>query len=143
MSREDLGDSWMKADERQREAWLRAGIVPLDYPDPVAADWPDLLAIVRSKSNPDGYATIASMAVGIGGSIASAHPDYMAAIVLRSIAFWQSTAALLHHLNFAFLPTDHGFCKYTQCYSASTLAQPFAFCNPGFTKFGRGSSRRR
>lgn len=31
---------------------LRAGIVPLDYPDLVAADWPDLLAIVWERVKP-------------------------------------------------------------------------------------------
>ena len=33
-------------DKRRRE-WLRDGIVPGDYPAPVAADWPDLLEIVE------------------------------------------------------------------------------------------------
>jgi hypothetical protein len=41
--RSDLGKQWKTADERQRAQWLRSGSVPLDYPDPVAADWPDLL----------------------------------------------------------------------------------------------------
>jgi hypothetical protein len=52
LRRADLGKSWARADERQREAWLRTGIVPLDYPDPVAADWPDLLAIAEEKVKP-------------------------------------------------------------------------------------------
>jgi hypothetical protein len=45
--------SWLRADEKQREAWLRIGIVPLDYPEPVAADWPDLLDIVERKVKPE------------------------------------------------------------------------------------------
>ena len=52
LRRETLGKRWGSADEQQRRAWLRSGIVPLDYPDPVAADWPDLLAIVEEKVKP-------------------------------------------------------------------------------------------
>jgi hypothetical protein len=43
------GKSWLQADEKQRTSWLRTGIVPGDYPEPVAADWPDLLRIVEEK----------------------------------------------------------------------------------------------
>lgn len=52
LRREDLGASWEDAEEDQRKEWLRDGIVPLDYPDPVAADWPDLLEIVERKVKP-------------------------------------------------------------------------------------------
>ncbi len=41
--------SWCGADEKLRKQWLRSGIVPADYSDPVAADYPDLLAIVEEK----------------------------------------------------------------------------------------------
>ena len=35
--------SWVGATDAQRHAWLRQGAtVPLDYPGPVAADWPDV-----------------------------------------------------------------------------------------------------
>ena len=49
LRREDLGKRWVNADQDQRREWLRRGIVPLDDPAPVAADWPDLLAIVEAK----------------------------------------------------------------------------------------------
>lgn len=52
LRREKLEKTWMVADQKQREAWLRTGIVPLDYPEPVAADWPDLLGIVERKVKP-------------------------------------------------------------------------------------------
>ena len=39
--------SWAGGRDEQRRAWLQRGIVPLDYPEPVAADWPELLGIVR------------------------------------------------------------------------------------------------
>ena len=50
LRREDVGEPWVGAkDNQRRRAWLRRGVVPLDYPEPVAADWPDLLAIVQEK----------------------------------------------------------------------------------------------
>lgn len=45
--------SWVLADEKQRKAWLRTGIVPQDYTDPVAADFPDCLRIVEEKVKPE------------------------------------------------------------------------------------------
>ena len=45
--------TWANADDKQREAWLRTGIVPLDYPGPVAADWPTLLEVVERKVKPE------------------------------------------------------------------------------------------
>ena len=53
LRREDLGSTWESADEEARKDWLRNGTVPLDYPYPVAADYPDLLAIVEQKVKPD------------------------------------------------------------------------------------------
>ncbi len=44
---------WRTADAKQRKAWLQSGIVPADYPDPVAVDYPDLLAIVRERAKPE------------------------------------------------------------------------------------------
>lgn len=38
--------------DKRRRDWLRAGVVPGDYPDPVAADWPDLLEIVERRVKP-------------------------------------------------------------------------------------------
>ena len=50
--RADLDETWKDADESQRREWLRSGIVPLDYTDPVAADWPELLDIVDERVKP-------------------------------------------------------------------------------------------
>ena len=53
LRRADLGETWESAEESQRREWLRSGVVPYDYPEPVAADWPDLLAIVEEKVKPE------------------------------------------------------------------------------------------
>ena len=42
--------SWAGATDAERRRWLQRGIVPSDYPGPVAADWPELLAIVEEKA---------------------------------------------------------------------------------------------
>ena len=52
LCRADLGKTWMDADADECHGWLRNGIVPMDYQGPVAADWPELLAIIRTKVKP-------------------------------------------------------------------------------------------
>jgi hypothetical protein len=52
LERKDLDGTWAVASERQRKRWLQTGFVPLDYPEPVAADYPDGLEIVRQKVKP-------------------------------------------------------------------------------------------
>ena len=53
LRREKLELRWLDANEGQRRECLRKGIVPLDYPGPVAADWPTLLNIVEAKAKPE------------------------------------------------------------------------------------------
>ena len=53
LRRADLGATWRHADDDQRRYWRRKGIVPLDYSEPVAADWPELLAIVEERVKPE------------------------------------------------------------------------------------------
>ncbi len=52
LRRMNLGRTWRWADGDAKRDWLRSGTVPLDYPDPVAADWPELLAIVEARVKP-------------------------------------------------------------------------------------------
>ena len=47
-----LNEGSEACDKRRRE-WLRDGIVPGDYPDEVAEDWPDLIEIVRRRVKPE------------------------------------------------------------------------------------------
>jgi hypothetical protein len=44
---------WKTANEDDRKTWLRQGVVPKDYPDPVATDYPDLLIIVEERVKPE------------------------------------------------------------------------------------------
>lgn len=49
LRRADLGALWKDGDGNLRKEWLHDGVVPLDYPGPVASDWPSLLQIVEEK----------------------------------------------------------------------------------------------
>jgi hypothetical protein len=47
LCREEMGQSWMEASNKERKELIRNGIVPSDYPDPVAMDYPDCFDIVE------------------------------------------------------------------------------------------------
>lgn len=52
LRREECG-SWISSNERERERYLRDGVVPIDYQGSVAADYPAALEIVMSKVKPE------------------------------------------------------------------------------------------
>ena len=56
LRREAFETTWRDADSAQRREWLRDGVVPIDYPKPVAEDWLELLAIVKEKVRPQRLA---------------------------------------------------------------------------------------
>ena len=56
LRRVDLGATWRDASDDMRKDWRRDGIVPLDYTEPVAADWPELLEIVEGRVKPERLA---------------------------------------------------------------------------------------
>jgi hypothetical protein len=53
LTRREIGFSWISATDEQRDECRRCGIVPHDYPGPVAADWPQLLDVVTAKVKPE------------------------------------------------------------------------------------------
>jgi hypothetical protein len=53
LRRDQSLESWYTADKDLRKEWLRCGVVPSDYPDSVAADYPDLLRIVEERVKPE------------------------------------------------------------------------------------------
>lgn len=44
---------WSTMSAREREQCLTRGLVPLDYTEEVAEDWPDLIEIIRCRVKPD------------------------------------------------------------------------------------------
>ena len=53
LRRADLGETWQNSDAGQRREWLREAVVPMDYPEPVAADWSTLVAILEERVRPE------------------------------------------------------------------------------------------
>jgi len=53
LRRKETGHSWFGLTEKTQKEQLREGVVAPDYPKPVAADWPDLLAIVEERVKPE------------------------------------------------------------------------------------------
>ncbi len=53
LKRDHSLDSWMTMDDAAQAQCRSSGIVPCDYPDEVAEDWPDLVEIVRLRVKPD------------------------------------------------------------------------------------------
>ncbi len=55
----DLKEKWHdpsrtpEGEEKKQKQWLQMGVVPRDYPGPVAADYPAALAIVEEKVRPE------------------------------------------------------------------------------------------
>ena len=52
LRREGSLDPWLRMSDDTRRQCLRQGLVPLDYPGRVAADWPDVLAVVAARVKP-------------------------------------------------------------------------------------------
>ena len=53
LRREPRSPSWEDADDDWRKEYLQSGIVPNDFPEPVAEDWPDLLSIITDRVKPE------------------------------------------------------------------------------------------
>ncbi len=49
----DNPDRSIESSEEYRRHWLQMGVVPADYPHPVAADFPEVLAIVETEVRPE------------------------------------------------------------------------------------------
>jgi hypothetical protein len=52
LRREAMTKTWNEMTAYERGAAARDGIVPSDYPGPVAEDWPDLISIVNARVRP-------------------------------------------------------------------------------------------
>ena len=53
LCRDSSVESWADMNGREQHVCLQKGRVPCDYPDAVAADWPELLAIVEQRVKPE------------------------------------------------------------------------------------------
>jgi len=127
LRREDLGILWVDANENQRKQWLQEGIVPRDYPDSVAEDWPELLRIVEEKVRP-GRAHLTRNSIGrkrkkfwwqFGGHSSDLYDSLTG--IDRILAISTTTS----HIQFTFLIPNQVFSLNLAIISQSTYA---CFC---------------
>ena len=125
--RDDLGVSWAETGSEQHEAWLRAGIVALDYPDAVAADWPDLLRIIEDRVKP-ARAHLTTNAIGRKRAALWWRYGSTAKELYSAIAGLERVLAISsvgQHAAFAFLPARMVFSHALIVFPFSSGA---AFC---------------
>ena len=118
--------SWRTGTPAQRREWLRQGVVPHDYPKPVARDWPDLLSIVEQKVKPERGNLKASwgarpvilwwLHVQPGRELRSAVADLDRVLAISRVG---------QHVGFAFLPNGMVFADSTIVFPLNTYA---TFC---------------
>ena len=111
--------SWAGAMDAERREWLRSGVVPVDYPGPVAADWPELLAIVGEKVK----GTRGSHSTAPWWQFERLRSELYAAITGLTRALALSRVG--QHAAFAFLSSGMVFAESTIVFPFSTFA---AFC---------------
>ena len=124
LKRDELGRSWERADEKQRQAWLRTGVVPLDYPDPVAADWPDLVAIVEEKVKPERLKQNREIRARYWWKFGETTPALFEAI--RPLDRVLAISRVTQHYNFVFLNSQMVFSENLVIFLKSSFA---TFCS--------------
>jgi hypothetical protein len=127
LRRGDLGASWKDADDEQRGTWIRSGIVPLDYPESVAADYPDLLAIVEHRVKPERDLLADSGDAGrrrrFWWQFGRYTPGMFAAVAGLDRVLVNSQVS--SHLGFTFLPAGWAYAHYVNTFA---FAVDSAFC---------------
>ena len=127
LHREDSGESWADADEKRRRELRRQPIVPHDYPEPVAADWPELLAIVEERVKPE-RARLTRNAIGRKRAAFWWQYGSHAKDLYSSTAGLERMLAISRigqHAAFTFLPNDRVYAETTIIFPFDTHA---AFC---------------
>ena len=123
LRREDMGELWSESDNERRRVLCREPIVPIDYPDPVAEDWQDLLTIVETKVKPERLHLKRKALSKRWWQFAEKQPALQTAIdgLERVLANSQVSAMV----QFAFLPSNMVYAHTLNVYPYQTHA---AFC---------------
>ena len=127
LRREDIGESWEAASTERREELRRQPVVPLDYSEPVAGDWPELLTATEQSVKP-ARAHLTANAIGrrraaywwLYGSLAK---DLYGSIEWKSRVLANSQVS--QRVQFAFLPPNMVYAHTLNVYPYDTYA---AFC---------------
>ena len=129
LRRSDLGVKWTNMDETQRQEWRRKALVPLDYPDPVAADWPELLSILEEKVKPERIRSSKKSTHGHGKRTMIWWQHYRRAQDLYSaitgLDHVLANSEVSAHLQFTFLPANVVYAHTANVFPLVTYA---AFC---------------
>ena len=113
----DLEGSWSEAEQSLQKRWLREGVVPHDYPHPVAQDWPNLLEIVNPKSATSAEEQDATDCRQRWWQFLRRRPALARAI--KGLDRVLAISSVGQHATFAFLPPD-------MVYSNALIIFPFA-----------------
>ena len=124
LERRDIGELWAEADEERRCELRRRPVVPIDYPDPVAADWPDLLEIVEERVKPERLAQKDKVGQRRWWQFLRPRPELRAAIAGLERVLATNCGATPHH-TFAFLPSRTVFANTL---ALLTFETDSAFC---------------
>jgi hypothetical protein len=96
--------SWDAMNDGERNACLTRGLVPEDYPDEVAEDWPDLISLIRDKVKPDRDRQTRPALRERWWQYAEKRPGLYRSIEHLDRVLVNSSKATPHHA-FVFLPT--------------------------------------
>jgi len=119
LRRAELPGRWVGASEKQCSEWLKTHVVPLDYPFPVAADWPDLLRIVEQKVRPERLKQASIVNPERWWMFARSSADMKKAIHGLSRVLVVNCGAT-PHMSFCFLSTEHVFANTLAIVSLDT-----------------------
>ena len=129
LRREELLPTWRDASEEKRDDYLKSEIVPTDFPDKVAADWPDLLGIVEEKVKPDRLESSQNSKSSHGKRAAVwwqlYHQAHGLNAALKGLDRVLTNSRVSHWLQLAFLPPDMVYAESLIVYPLQTFA---AFC---------------
>lgn len=121
LERQSGGPRWASLDPSTQQLQLRHGVVAWDYPGAVAADWPDLLAIVREKVKPDRDGQTRVALNQRWWQYAEKRPGLYAAI--RDLPFVLAmNCGATPHVAFARLPTGSVFSHTTAIFALQSDA---------------------
>ena len=130
LKRDTTEISWYDAPSTLREALYRTGVVPLDYPKPVAEDWPDLLSIVEERVKPERLASARKSKSSHSRRAAVWWQPYHQAkdlyLTIKNLDRVLVNSRVSHRLQYAFLPSSMVYAETLIVYPLDTYA---AFCS--------------
>ena len=115
--------SWAGATIEQRRAWLQQGRIPLDYPEPAAGDWPDVLRIVEERVKPERMKVNRQVRRDRWWQFGDRQPALYGAIAGLGRVLVNSQVSAM--IQFAFLPPDMVYSNALNVYPLHTFS---AFC---------------